>query len=104
MPHRNRTWIWAGRLIFGLVVIGLVGYYSVVGLDRADKFASVIGSLLALAALVVPHLLPVSRGDDGRGSTSPAANATHGQIDARHAQGVQINQSGGNTQHNTFLS
>ncbi|MEV5741641.1 hypothetical protein AB0L30_16475 [Microbispora rosea] len=104
MPHRNRMWIWVGRLTFGLIVIGIVAYFSAAGLDKADKLASVLGFLLALAALIVPHLFSVSSGDGGRGSTSSAGNASHGQIDARHAQGVQINQSGGNTQHNNFAS
>ncbi|MEU6427341.1 hypothetical protein ABZ860_15735 [Microbispora sp. NPDC046973] len=86
MPHRNRMWIWVGRLIFGLIVIGLVAYISAAGLDKADKLASVLGFLVALAALVVPHLFPLSSGGGGRGSTSSAANATHGRIDARHAK------------------
>jgi GNAT superfamily N-acetyltransferase len=58
VPRRSRRWVWAGRVVFGMIVAGLVGYLAVVGLDRADKVASSIGAVLALVALGAPYLLP----------------------------------------------
>lgn len=75
------------------MVGGLVGYLVEVGLDQADKIASVIGGLSALATLAATGLL---RPSDHTGQQ------TAEMIDIRHSSGVQINQSGGNTQHNSF--
>ena len=58
MPHRSQQWVWAGRVVFGVLVAGVVVYLVVVGLDKADKTASSIGAVVALVALAVPYLLP----------------------------------------------
>jgi hypothetical protein len=58
MPHRSHAWIWAGRVVAALAVIGLARYLDPVGLDRADKLASALGALLVLAAFLAPYLLP----------------------------------------------
>jgi hypothetical protein len=50
--------VWAGRVIFGVIVVGLVVYLVVVGLDKADKLASTVGVVVALLALGAPYLLP----------------------------------------------
>jgi hypothetical protein len=76
--------VWAGRVVFGVIVAGLVVYLVVVGLDEADKLASVISAVVALVALVVPYLLPaagsggVSRVEPDRVEESGAARATGG--------------------------
>ncbi|REF97509.1 hypothetical protein DFJ67_3510 [Asanoa ferruginea] len=36
------------------------------------------------------------------GPSEPSADSGVGSIDVRHAHGMQINQTGGNNQHNTF--
>ncbi|WP_213450392.1 hypothetical protein [Rhizomonospora bruguierae] len=58
MPRRRRVWVWTGRSVATLCVAGLGGYLYLVGLDKADKVASAIASLIAVAALVAPYLLP----------------------------------------------
>lgn len=50
--------MWAGRAVFGVIVVALVVYLAVVGLDEADKVAGSIGAVLALIALGAPYLLP----------------------------------------------
>jgi len=50
--------VWAGRVVFGVIVVALVVYLAVVGADKADKVASSIGVVLALLALGGPYLLP----------------------------------------------
>lgn len=58
MPHRTRIWVWVGRG-FAVVIIGAVAVYlSSAGLDKADKIASGLSLLVALAALLAPYLLP----------------------------------------------
>jgi hypothetical protein len=61
MRRRNPRWIWTGRILFVLIGAALATYLVIIGLDRADKTASVIGAILALLALGAPYLLPPSR-------------------------------------------
>ena len=57
-PRRTRTWIWAGRLTAIAILTGLIAYLAHVGLDTANKLNSSISVVIALVALIVPHLLP----------------------------------------------
>ena len=74
VPRGGSRLAWAGRAVFGLVIVGLVTYLVVVGLDKADKIASGISLIVALCALAAPYLLPSPslgesasrRGDAGR--------------------------------------
>jgi hypothetical protein len=56
--RRHSHWIWGGRIAAVAVVAGLAGYLLSAGLDKADKLASVLGLLVAVAALAAPYLLP----------------------------------------------
>jgi len=82
MPRRSRRWIWAGRVVFGVLVAGLVGYLVVAGLEKADKVASGVGAVLALMALGAPYLLPPQGGapmrDPDRVEDTGTAKATGG--------------------------
>jgi hypothetical protein len=49
----RRVRIWAGAVCGAAILAGLVVYLSLAGLDRADKWASVIGLFIALAGLGV---------------------------------------------------
>lgn len=49
-------------------MVGLAGYLVYVGLDDADKVASSVSAVIALAALLAPYLLPVPQP-----SVSPAS-------------------------------
>jgi hypothetical protein len=53
---------WVGGVVCVLLVVGLVAYLVVAGLDKADKIASVLAALLALVALAAPYLVPAPRG------------------------------------------
>lgn len=55
-------WIWGGRIAAVVVLAGLAYYLASVGLDKADELASVLGLLVAMAALAAPYLLPSSDG------------------------------------------
>lgn len=113
MARRSSRRIWAGRAVAALIGAGLVGYLAVVGLDTADKLASVTGAVAALAALAAPYVLPQS--GRSRPTDPPPVSGTASQtsppgappgpaarVDLRGARGVQINESGGNVQSNTF--
>ena len=41
--RRRSGWIWGGRIAAVVVVTGLAVYLASVGLDKADKLASVLG-------------------------------------------------------------
>lgn len=75
--------MWAGRVAFAVIIAGLVVYLLGVGLDKADKLASAISAVVALAALGVPYLLSPSSGGASvvgpdRVDNSGAARATGG--------------------------
>jgi hypothetical protein len=82
MPRRRPRWIWAGRIVFGVLAAAVVAYLATVGLDKADKLASSIGAVLALLALGAPYLLPppgcTPMPDPDRVEDSGNANATGG--------------------------
>jgi len=88
VPRRSCRWVWAGRLAFGVIVAGLVVYLVTVGLERADKLASTISLVVALAAFVAPYLLPAP-GVDGVSGAVPDQVVDTGT--ARATNGGQAN-------------
>lgn len=60
--HRNRRWIWAGRVVAVVILVGLAVYLLLVGWDSASKIGSALGLPIAFAAFVAPYLLPPSGG------------------------------------------
>ncbi len=50
---RNRVLVWSGAVVAVLAVAALAVYLAEVGLDKADKLASVIGVFIALIGLVM---------------------------------------------------
>lgn len=63
--RRRSGRIWAGRIAAVVVLTGLAVYLASVGLDKADKLASILGLLVAAAALIAPYVLPSSDVDPG---------------------------------------
>src|SRR5690349_19301421 len=59
--RRSQQRMWVGRGAFGVIMLAVVAYLYIVGLDKADKLGSSIGGVVALVALVAPYLLPRSR-------------------------------------------
>ena len=49
----QRAWVWGGAGTTVAAVSGLGVYFTQVGLDKADKLASVIGALVALVGLAM---------------------------------------------------
>jgi hypothetical protein len=93
MQRRRSGWIWGGRVAALVVVAGLVAYLSSVGLDKADKLASVLSLLVALVALVAPYLLPSSDGNRSEpGSAQHVTDAAVGGhlTQVRKARGVRV--------------
>ncbi|WP_239395560.1 hypothetical protein [Frankia sp. CiP3] len=66
--------------MFALVVVGLVVYLAVVGLDSADKLASSIGVVVALLALGAPYLLPSPGSEPDRVEDTGNARASAGGL------------------------
>jgi hypothetical protein len=61
-------------VLAGAVLIGLFALIAAVGLDRADRIASVVGALVAVIGLPRPAALPCSRSGIGpsRSARTPA--------------------------------
>lgn len=54
MSGRTQKWIGIGA--GSAIVVGLVCYFAMVGLDKADKLSSVLGLLLSIASFVMGWL------------------------------------------------
>lgn len=76
--HRSSAWIWAGRIAAVLLLAGLAAYLASVGLGKADKLASVLGLVVAVAALLAPYLLPTSDSSPNSGPVQSVVNTVVG--------------------------
>jgi hypothetical protein len=91
--RRRSGWIWGGRIAAVVVLAGLAVYLASVGLDKADKLASVFGLLVAVAALVAPYLLPSS--DEGHSEPGPVQQVANAGVrghltQVQDAKGVRV--------------
>ncbi len=93
--------MWAGRVVFGVIVVALVVYFAVVGLDEADRVAGSVGAVLALVALGAPYLLPAPGGaparepdrveDTGRGTATGGGRVNTGlQVSGEDRPGLVV--------------
>ncbi len=57
--ERRRRWIWGGRIVAVVLLVGIGIWMAFAGLERANALAGAIGLLVAIAALVAPYLLPL---------------------------------------------
>jgi membrane protein implicated in regulation of membrane protease activity len=119
MNNMTRSWFWTGAAITVVALTGLIIYFARVGLDKADKAASVVGGLVAVAGLAAAIYGLVSPVGDRRvsqkarasgrglinqvggdqqfgpgGAATPAEGST--RQDAVAVDGGQINQVSGN--------
>jgi hypothetical protein len=93
-PGRRLCWVWSGRVISALILAGLAVYLWRQGLDRADKISSAFGLLVALAALVVPYLLP--RNKRASKIQSVKNSSVRGSVSqVRDVQGVDVAPAAG---------
>lgn len=91
--RRGSGWIWSGRIVAVVAIAGLSAYLALVGLDKADKLASVLALLVAVAALVAPYILPPSDRDRSEsGSSQRVTNTVVGGnlTQVRNAKGVRV--------------
>lgn len=91
--RRHSGWIWSGRIAAAVILVGLAVYLASVGLDKADKLASSLSLLVAVAALLAPYLLPSSGdGHSESGPTQQVANTVVGGhlTQVRDAKGVRV--------------
>lgn len=105
MTGRRKVVVWAGSGATVVAVAGLLVYFAVVGLEKADKLASVIGALVGLVGLAVAVfglLAPSTRGegssDGGDGSGSGWSGGERRVRQKARASGRgRITQVGGNS-------
>lgn len=78
----TRTWTWATAVVAGAATLGLVLVALLADLDTAGQAASVVGAVVALAALVVSVLAlggtpgPGRRVRAGRGAVAAGGSIT----------------------------
>jgi hypothetical protein len=79
----GRVWKWGGAVLFVAVAIALGVYFGRVGLEEADRGASVVGAFVGLAglALTVYGLMRDRRADAASPDTS-ASDARSSQVSA----------------------
>ncbi|GHH76208.1 hypothetical protein GCM10018781_46990 [Kitasatospora indigofera] len=82
-----RMQAWAGGVVGGAAVVGLVVHLGAVGLDRADKWASVLGLFVAIAGLGLT-LAGLRRG------RAESAGRSRGEAPAGGGPSGQSEQSG----------
>jgi drug/metabolite transporter (DMT)-like permease len=75
-----RVVAWLGGVLFVLAMVSLGGYFAAVGLDEADKVASVIGAFVGLVGLVLAGYGTVlaRRGTPSPPQPGPSAGAALG--------------------------
>ncbi|TDD58313.1 hypothetical protein [Actinomadura rubrisoli] len=71
---RGRVLVRGGAVVAAMATVGLGGYFAAVGLDEADKLASVIGVFVALAGLAVAVYGLVAERHGGEGEPSPRSS------------------------------
>lgn len=93
MPRRSSRWVWSGRVLAGLTLVVVGGYLVRVGLEKADKLASSVGLLVAIAALLAPYLLPAPQSPIVQtvGATMPDADRVEDSGKAEATSGGQAN-------------
>lgn len=87
MTGRHRTLTWTVAFAVGLVVAGLGGYFAVVGLDEADKLASVVGSLagvigvgLSVYALTLARRVPETSSENADSVSTPSGDTVTNNV------------------------
>ncbi|WP_214324614.1 hypothetical protein [Nonomuraea sediminis] len=75
---RGRVLVWGGAVVAVAALVGLGVYFAKVGLEEADKLASVIGVFVALVGLgVAVYGLRVDRNlGSGDGQDAPRVSAS----------------------------
>ncbi|GAA4101021.1 hypothetical protein [Actinomadura miaoliensis] len=76
----RRRWVWAGAGLTVGAVAGLGVYFAVVGLDRADKLASVVGALVAVVGLALTVYGLVAGSGAGRRVRQDARASGRGRV------------------------
>jgi hypothetical protein len=80
--HEGRTphaLAWSGAGIAILALAGLGAYFVVVGLDKANKLAGIIGVFVGLAGLSL-SVYGIMRKRDNAGNTSPTVSSQNPQV------------------------
>lgn len=103
MTPQRRRWIWGGRFLAAVLLVGIGIWMAVVGLDKANTIGGAIGLLVGIAALVAPYLLPVAPSastttsvveDSGSARATAGGDANTGVRKHVAGSAAQVNSSG----------
>jgi hypothetical protein len=97
----ERALVWVGGTIAVAAATALGTYFTVVGLDKADKLASVVGAFVGFAGLVLSTYGLVSMRRDA--SPPSPAEPPISQRGAKPEQGQTHNTFSGGTVHGSVI-
>jgi hypothetical protein len=78
---------WAGGALTAVATAGLGVYFTTVGLDKADKLASVIGAFIGLAGLALTAYGTIT---DRRPDQPPPVESTPGAVHNEILGGIRL--------------
>lgn len=87
MSKRARAWTWTAVSVSAAAAVGLMIYYSLVGLDKASTISGIIVSILAIPTLLV-GLIALFK-DDGSESESSSARVKQSIRSGRGSINIQ---------------
>ncbi|GAA1635505.1 hypothetical protein GCM10009733_035780 [Nonomuraea maheshkhaliensis] len=90
---RKRVLVWGGAVVAVSAVAALAVYLARVGLDEADKLASVIGLFVALAGLGI-SIRGLTGGRPGDDPTSPPPPVSDGAAPGQDVSAPGVSASG----------
>jgi len=92
MTSRSRRFLWVG-ILCGLALLAVGGFFVSIGLDKADKYASILGFFIGAIGLIVAVYAIISQGS-GR-PTIPPGNPSNPEINSPGT--MEKNVAKGNT-------
>ncbi|MGW7468046.1 hypothetical protein ACWGJT_26110 [Streptomyces xantholiticus] len=72
----HRRWILWGGATFGLALVGLGSYFAYIGLEQADKLASVLGFFMGSLGLAISILVALLPRSNNTPDNPPASGGT----------------------------
>ncbi|MET7649926.1 hypothetical protein [Streptomyces sp. NPDC005486] len=92
----HRRWIVSGGITFSLALLGFGSYFAYVGLEQADKLASILGFFVGSLGLAISMLLALLPSNSNTSSdTTPSCHtepiATHPSTDAEPSNNLSGN-------------
>ncbi|MFF0164150.1 hypothetical protein ACFYRY_42740 [Streptomyces sp. NPDC005263] len=97
--NAHRRWILWGGITFSLTLLGLGSYFAYIGLEQADKLASILGFFVGSLGLAISILLALLPGNGNTSSNTTAPGRTDPSVTPPSADGELANNLSNNHFH-----